>query len=368
MWIPPEHEKLQYTGRIDWKDRNAPVFLFPCTSVRLRFTGPSVKVRVRNQRAYWDSYLGCILDGEQRKLQLPREGEGILEILTAEDREGAFSGKEVKALASTGPRQVFSETVHELLLFKRQDGCHEVRILGFELEEGGEILEPPKRPRRRMEVYGDSVSAGEVSEAIEYTGKPDPAHSGEYSNSWYSYAWMTARNLGAELHNVAQGGIGLLDGTGWFEQPRAIGMERVWDKVRYHPAFGPSRPWDFNKYIPQVVLVALGQNDQHPEDYMKADYQGEKAKRWRRAYAGFLAKLREKYPKAWILCITTLLEHDPSWDQAIEEVCAHMEDARIRHLLFRQNGRGTPGHLRIPEAEEMAGELTAYIKSLNIDW
>ena len=47
-----------------------------------------------------------------------------------------------------------------------------------------------------MEVFGDSVSCGEVSEALKYVGKPDPEHDGEYSNSWYSYAWITARKLG----------------------------------------------------------------------------------------------------------------------------------------------------------------------------
>ena len=51
-------------------------------------------------------------------------------------------------------------------------------------------------------MYGDSVSAGEVSEAVEYTGKPDPEHNGQYSNSWYSYAWMTARRLDAEIHDI----------------------------------------------------------------------------------------------------------------------------------------------------------------------
>lgn len=34
--------------------------------------------------------------------------------------------------------------------------------------------------------------------------------------------------------------------------------------------------------------------------------------------------------------------------------------------MFRRNGRGTPGHLRIPEAEEMAEELAAYMESLGI--
>ena len=76
-----------------------------------------------------------------------------------------------------------------------------------------------------MEVFGDSVSCGEVSEALEYVGKPDPEHDGEYSNSWYSYAWMTARMLNAQIHDIAQGGIALLDGQGWFHEPDQIGME-----------------------------------------------------------------------------------------------------------------------------------------------
>ena len=61
MRIMPESEKLQYSGRIDWADRNAPVFVFPCTSVRMRFTGDTLKVYVRNKKAYWENYLGLSL-------------------------------------------------------------------------------------------------------------------------------------------------------------------------------------------------------------------------------------------------------------------------------------------------------------------
>lgn len=56
------------------------------------------------------------------------------------------------------------------MLFKRQDSCHEITFLGFEIEDNGEVLESPQKSNRRIEVYGDSVSAGEVSEAVEYTG------------------------------------------------------------------------------------------------------------------------------------------------------------------------------------------------------
>ena len=45
---------------------------------------------------------------------------------------------------------------------------------------------------------------------------------------------------------------------------------------------------------------------------------------------------------------------------------AAARDERISQYLFRRNGCGTPGHLRIPEAYEMAEELTKYIQTLDI--
>lgn len=344
MKITPDDNRLSYSGRIDWSDPKAPVFIYPCTSVAFRFTGKHLKVYVENRRIYWDSYLGCIIDGRQLALSLPEEGEAALEIpLKEEIRE------------------------HSVLLFKRQDACHEVKLTCVEIGEGGALLAALPKPERRIEVYGDSVSAGEVAEAKDYTGREDPAHNGEYSNGWYSYAWLTARALHAELHNIAQGGIALLDGTGWPRASGCIGMETVWDKIRYRPEFGGILRWDFKRYTPQIVIVAFGQNDSYPEDYMKEDFYGEKAKKWHGRYRQFLEGLREVYPAAHIVCCTTLMCHDRAWDDAIGQAVKEMADEKITQYLFARNGMGTPGHLRIAEAEEMAAELSAYIESLGIE-
>lgn len=48
-------------------------------------------------------------------------------------------------------------------------------------------------------------------------------------------------------------------------------METAWDKVHYNPQFGPATNWDFSLYRPQLVIVAIGQNGNHPEDYMKEE-------------------------------------------------------------------------------------------------
>lgn len=294
-----------------------------------------------NRRQYWTSFLGVIIDGKQYCVRLSDNGSTTVEL------DGEQGGE------------------HEVLIFKRMDACHELRLESLKLDAGGELLAPPARPGR-IEVYGDSVSAGEVSEAVSCVGCPDPEHDGEYSNSWYSYAWMTARLLGAELHDIAQGGAALLDGTGWFSAPEYIGLESIWDKVHYNRALHEPTTWDFSQYIPQLVIVAVGQNDSNPVNYMADDASSERSLMWKQRYRVFLLEIREKYPDAHIICITTLLEHSAAWDDAIAGVCADLQDARIHNYRFKRNGCGTPGHLRIPEAQEMAEELAAYVRSLGI--
>lgn len=55
-------------------------------------------------------------------------------------------------------------------------------VLGFEIGEQEKLCELSCRSDRRTEVYGDSVSAGEVSEAVDYVGRENPKHQGGYSN------------------------------------------------------------------------------------------------------------------------------------------------------------------------------------------
>ncbi len=339
--IQTDHPYLQYCGRIGKDDKGRPELVYPSSFVKLYFYGDTIGIVLENHSVYWENFIGWILDGEQKKAGLPKEGMTCLFL-------GEHLGTEK----------------HSLLLFKRQDSCHSVSLDCFLLSNGGRIVEPEPLPDRKIEVYGDSVSAGEVSEAVDYVGKEDPVHQGEYSNSWYSYAWMTARKLNARIHNISQGGIALMDGTGWFEPPGYIGMETVYDKIQYQPAFGRTCLWDFNKYRPHVVIAAIGQNDSNPSDIMKEDYEGKKAQEWRAHYGSFIRKLRQVYPQSVILLTTTILNHHENWDRAIKEVYETLDDKKIHHFLYRRNGKGTPGHLRIPEAEEMAEELSGFINGL----
>lgn len=344
--IYPDNENLTYCGRIDFQNPKAPVFVFAGSFVRFRFTGKNLAVKVSNQQGYYHNSLGYFLDGTQGKFDLAD---------TAETNEYVIAGN-------------LEDTEHEFMLFKRQDGCHYFTLYEFLTDDSAQI-EPLPLPDRRIEVFGDSISCGEVSEIVELTGKPDPEnHQGIYSNSWYSYSWITARNLNAQVHISSQGGAALKDGTGWFHGPDYVGLETIVDKIQYNSQIAPVTSWDLQSWKPQVVVFAFGQNDNNPEDFMANAYGGAKAQAWISDYILFLKKLMNVYENAHFVLTTTTLNHHENWDKAIDQVVTKMALKRVTRLYYTNNGCGTPGHLRIPEQEQMATELTAHINSLGDIW
>ena len=340
--LHPSDTKLQYSGRIDLEDRDAPVFVYAGSFVKACLKTSSLKAVIRNRRSYFDNAVGVLCGTKALAFPLKNEGITVIDLGV-----------------------MLLDEVLEVTLYKRQDACHYFEFLGFILPEDAEVLMPEPLPLRKMEFFGDSVTCGEVSEAIAYAGLADPeGHEGRYSNSYYSYSWMTARKLNAMCHLTAQGGISLLDGEGYFAGPSTLGMLSCYDKIEYYPGLGPTKDWDFARYTPQVVVVAIGQNDANPVNYMDEDYDSRQSAAWRVRYAGFLGKLRSLYPKATIITTTTILNHSPAWDRAIREATSEMNDPGMHHFLYKHTGRGTHGHIRITEADLMSDELSAYIRSL----
>ena len=337
---------VRYMGRIDRTDPEAPKIVFAGTSVTLRFVGTEISAVICNHRFYNKMELGLLVDGLESKVCFDTDRQRFTLPLASglEDKE------------------------HEVTLFKRQDATHYFDFYGFELNGEAEVLPALPESDRRMEFYGDSVTAGAVVEAVENVASNDPDDTqGVYDNAYHSYAMITARNLGAEINNVAQGGIAIFDGTGYYHMPETIGMETAYNKVCYFPEECGYTDWDFSQYTPQVVVFAVGQNDQHREggdpDINDPAYR----KSWKERYKEMIRDLRGHYPKACFIMLLTVLMHDPTWDKALDEIVAELRtegEDNISHLTFKRCGKATPGHPRLPEQYEMASELTAYISRL----
>ena len=343
--ISADNEKLLYMGRIDFSDKKRPEFYWAASNVRMKFKGNCVGAVLKNYYYYGIISIGFLIDGKECKVNIEKNDEDIY-IPLAEDLE---------------------DGEHEIVLFKRQDATHYFEFLGFAMNKEGEILEHNPLPKRKIECFGDSVSAGAVVEAVDYTASLDPEdHQGVYDNSWHSYSNITARNLGAQIHDTAQGGISIFDGTGYYHAPDFIGMETAYNKLCYFPEGSKGMTeWNFEKYIPDLVLFAVGQNDPHNEGHDDFDITDpEYRTKWKNRYKDIILSLKEKYPNAVFILLLTVLQHDSQWDKAVDEIVKELNDDKITHFMFTRTGKATPGHPRLSEQYEMAEELTAYISNM----
>ncbi len=339
-FVNADSKYLTYMGRIDRTKEGCAGFFFAGSNVTLRFKGTAVSVKLKNYRYYNTQLIGFLIDGKEDKAEI-KESCTDTTVTLAEGLE---------------------DKEHTLILFKRQGASHYFDLYGFEVE--GEPLEAVKLPELKIECFGDSVSAGEVCEAVKYTALPDPTgHDGIYDNAWHSYPFITARNLGAQINDTAQGGIAIYDKTGWFHAPDHIGMETVYNKLRYFPeAEGGYSDWDFSQYIPDIVIFAVGQNDSHIEGRPDPDIKDPAFREhWKDGYKKIIRDLRKHYPDAFFVLTLTVLGHDAEWDIAIEEIAQELGDERIKHFEFTRSGKATPGHPRLSEQYEMSEELTAYL-------
>ena len=71
MIIKPDNEMLSYSGRIDFDDRLAPVLVYACSSIGMKFTGTSLKAVIANHRSCWTNELGYFIDFQGKGLQDP---------------------------------------------------------------------------------------------------------------------------------------------------------------------------------------------------------------------------------------------------------------------------------------------------------
>jgi len=351
-WFAADDAKLQYYGRVGFEIPGVASFYYSATGFRTRFSGRSLALRFEEDNYGPANSFGVRID----------EGPEIpIRLIAGQDRS---------YVAVVG----LSNRSHSLEVYRRQDTYGGVaKFKGLWLEKGSKLDFSPPRPRRKIEFFGDSVTSGAATIAFGYEGKSDPTidyeNTDDFINDGYwGLGAVTARILKADANIEGIGGLPLLDHTGWFGGPleNTIGLESTWDKL--DPIGGQQTSWDFSRFTPDVVVIAVGQNDAHGGNI------ADPTKRiiWKETYKRILDSLRSHYPKASFVLTTTILMHDLEWDKAIQEVVAEYDQSRVTHCAhyfsFKLSGKGTQGHPRFDEQEEMGRELADYLERLPGLW
>ncbi|HTF96298.1 MAG TPA: SGNH/GDSL hydrolase family protein [Cellvibrio sp.] len=227
-----------------------PVTIAP-DNTRIRYTGCVI---VTSSAALYDwsnTQIEFLVDAEQIEL-LFNDGKNDYNVFV--------DGQPGKTISTTANKTTYPLTVgrgiHHVLLSKRTGpNFGPAQFLGLRLPNGGQLLELPAAPARKIEFIGDSWTVGYGNEG------PGVDCGGElrrYENSYLSFAAITARALKAQSHSIAISGRGAVRNYGDTKTTSDNPMPLYFGRTFMERA---DLPWDFQSWVPDAVVIKLGTND-----------------------------------------------------------------------------------------------------------
>lgn len=275
--VPANDPNIFYMGRFDC-DPAGPAFAFPAVSVRVRFEGDALDLRLRDSGTGTPTstnYYDVSIDGgEPARLEMI-PGDQVYP-LARELGAGEHVAEIVKRVESNG-------------------NSGKGQLLGFRVREGTTLLPVAPKPLR-VEFIGDSITCGYGNEVSTTTPELFP-YTTINQNANAAYGAVAARLLDAEYVAVAISGRGVhrnySDGAG---ELAPVFYEDTLPDDAAAPA------WDFARYVPDVVVINLGTNDFSPP--------GPDHEAYKSAYSSFLKQVRDHYPDALLLAVVGPMLND----------------------------------------------------------
>lgn len=346
--ISPTDKHIQYTGRISFTNPERPAFNFPGIQIRAAFEGTSLRMLAKPNSGY---FMAQIDKAEPFKVAFRGERDSLVTLATA-----------------------MADGVHTVKLMYAIEGYEFFpEFWGFVLDEGKKLVDAPALPSRKIEFIGNSITCGYGNEGLKKEEHFDYAT----ENHYYSYASITARNLDAQHWVVARSGIGAYRNyngpkTGNPESNMLAQYEHIgyaWKPELRKEATFLSEKWDFNRYQPDVVCINLGTNDLSTSNY--------DVKLLKQNYHKLLKTVRQHNPNAKIVFLTGTMLYNKEMElqrQILNEVAAEAKKAGDKKIyrfdmapISGDEWYGNDWHPNVYMDEKMAGELTAYLRSL-MNW
>ncbi|WP_321280829.1 SGNH/GDSL hydrolase family protein [Marinifilum fragile] len=338
LFVPFSNSEIKYSGRIDTASVDHAELYWSGSSIKINFEGESLSALMKDEKG--DNYYNIIIDKDSIVLFRPDTIKGYHELVT-----NLSPGK------------------HIIELFKRTEWDRGTTdFYGFKIDGKAKLLPNADVAKRKIEFYGNSITAGYAVEDTSGKDSPDST----FTNNYLSYAAITARHFDADYHCICKSGIGIT--ISWFP----FEMPDIYDRL--NPADSTSK-WNFSLYAPDVVVVNLFQNDSWLVNMPKRD---EFKKNFGKnspseeylihAYQQFVTGIRNHYPNAEIICMLGNMDatkEGSQWPEYIKKAVVGLKDDKIyTHFVpFKE----TRGHPSVKEQEEMANSLIKFIDE-NINW
>lgn len=318
---------FQYTGRIDFSNPILPRFWSPGVYVNARFQGDNCQVVINNEML-WNkhNYIAIAIDDlTVQRIELSKKTD------TLDCGQNLDKGE------------------HTITICKdTESGIGYIEFVGMKCQK---LLEPEAKPIRKIEFYGNSITCGTGSDTSAV-----PCGTGEWHdqhNAYMSYGPVTARLLKAQWVITAVSGIGMVHSCCDMD----IVMPDVYDKINLRTN---EIIWDFSQYQPDVVTIALGQNDGIQDSALFCSH-----------YVDFIESLREKYANTTIICLSSPMATEPLAPilkkniTAIVNTLNNTGDHNVYSYFFSKNyNNGCDQHPNLEEHSQIAAELAHRIKQI----
>lgn len=215
-----------------------------------------------------------------------------------------------------------------------------------------------------IEFIGNSITCGADADDSEMPCGKGEYH--DYHNAYYAYGPRVARQLGVNYILSSVSGIGIYR-TWNREEPS---MPQVYDKTDFR--VGSTRNWDFNKYSPKIVSIALGTNDLSNGDGKSPRTPFDSA-RFVNNYIGFVQFVKSKCPGAQIVFLNSPMvggDRNTLLQNCLQTIkmkidSLHPADPPVTLFFFKpMQARGCAGHPNVEDHAILADELLPFFNSL----
>ena len=326
-----KNKNLEYMGRIGKTDSTSELY-WSGSSIKIEFLGTEISATLQDENG--DNYFNIIIDNDS--------------IYTLHTNSDKTSYQLVDNL---------EDGKHTVQIFKRTEwNKGKTSFYGFSFKEKSKVY-PIAKKNIAIEFYGDSITSGYAVEDNTGGDSPDSV----YTNSYNSYASVTARYFNADYTCISRGGIGIM--VSWYP----LIMPELYDRLDPNDA---TSKWDFTQSNPDIVIINLFQNDSwlvnKPDNAQFKSKFGEEKPNEEfivNSYSNFVKTIRNKYPNASIICMLgnmDITSDESPWPGYVKKAVSSLKDNNISTLFVPY--KNTPGHPKVEEQQLIANSLISLIE------
>lgn len=325
---------IEYSGRIDFSQKNAPKFSYSGVSIRASIDASTASVTLNDEKG--ENYFAVIIDKVYTGKLKTQKGKATYQLAQFE-----------------------TKGIHEVEIVKiTEEQFGKTSFLGFELGDDGEIIEMQDKREHLIEFVGNSITCGYGNE-----GRIGERFSAETENHYMTYAAITARSLNARTLVASKSGIGIYRNYAGPTEGNEDCMTNYYDRTFL---YDKTPKYNFSER-PDLVCINLGTNDMSTPGYDTTIFMNR--------YLDLISQIQANYDKPEIVCLLgTMLTGEPL---EMERTCINKVVQRANALgkgsvhIFemtpqdiKKNGLAIDTHPTVKQHIQSARQLTEYISKL----